>query len=90
MNKKQDVCISHILFPWETFEEQKEREKREKENNGSRWTDEFCKEVREHILRYSKLEEVALRSASLYEIYKLVPVHLRGELFNGISLPMWR
>jgi hypothetical protein len=41
MKKKEEVYISHVLFPWETFAAQAEREQRERENGGARWTDEF-------------------------------------------------
>lgn len=57
MRKNETVYITHVLFPWETFCEQREREKREKENGGTRWTDEFCKIVRENALRYSNRVE---------------------------------
>lgn len=89
MGKNKEIHITHVLFPWENFCEQAERENHEKKNGGTRWTDEFCKTVRTNVLRYSELEDIALRSASLYEVYVLVPFHLRSEIFAGVSLPVW-
>ncbi len=54
--KKEQIYISHVLFPWETFEKQGQREKRERENGGIRWTKEFKREVRENIVRYANME----------------------------------
>lgn len=52
--KKQETdCISHVLFPWETFAAQAEREERERANGGERWTEEFLQESRENVLRYA-------------------------------------
>lgn len=53
MRKKEEIFISHVLFPWETFAAQAEREQRERKNGGARWTESFRKEVRENILRYA-------------------------------------
>ena len=69
MKKKEEIYISHVLFPWETFAEQAEREQRERENGGARWTDEFRKEIRENILRYANTENAAIRNSSLNEVY---------------------
>lgn len=101
MKKKEEVYISHVLFPWETFAAQAEREQRERENGGARWTDEFRKEVRENILRYANTEffssekhehaEImnrAMRNTSLNEVYRLVPYHFRSELFAGVYFPI--
>lgn len=85
--EKSEVYITHVLFPWETFAQQEERESREIENDGARWTDEFIAEVRQNIERYAAFEDLALRNSLLTDVYKLVPVHFRNELFAGIS---WR
>ena len=98
MRKQGEVYISHVLFPWETFAEQREREERERENGGDRWTEDFLQEVREHVLRYAN-EEVfspaeheyaefmnkSLRSSNLNDVYKLVPFHFRARVFSGVS-----
>lgn len=89
MKKKEEIYISHVLFPWETFAEQAEREQRERENGGARWTDEFRKEIRENILRYANTENAAIRNSSLNEVYRLVPYHFRSELFAGVYFPIW-
>ena len=54
MKKKEEIFISHVLFPWETFAAQAEREQRERKNGGARWTDEFRKEVRKKYLAVCK------------------------------------
>lgn len=56
MRKKEEIFISHVLFPWETFAAQAEREQRERKNGGARWTESFRKEVRENILRYANTD----------------------------------
>ena len=56
MRKKEEIFISHVLFPWETFAAQAERELRERKNGGARWTESFRKEVRENILRYANTD----------------------------------
>lgn len=95
MAKMKSLCygggdlISHVLFPWETFAEQGEREKRELEANGARWTPEFRKIVRGHILRYADMKIPAIRSSCLNEVYRLTPIHFRGELFSGVSFPLF-
>lgn len=103
MKKKEEIYISHVLFPWETFAAQAEREQRERANGGARWTDEFRKEVRENILRYAntifyseekygehaEIMNKAMRNSSLNEAYRLVPYHFRSELFAGVSFPIW-
>lgn len=53
MKKQETVYISHVLFPWETFAAQAEREERERMNGGTRWTEEFLQEIRENVLRYA-------------------------------------
>ncbi len=87
--KKEQIYISHVLFPWETFEKQGQREKRERKNGGIRWTKEFKREVRENIVRYANMEDQAIRNSSLNEVYRLVPIHFRSELFEGVSFPIW-
>ena len=103
MRKKEEIFISHVLFPWETFAAQAEREQRERKNGGARWTDEFRKEVRKNILRYANTEffspdkygehagimNKAMRNSNLNELYRLVPYHFRSELFAGVSFPLW-
>lgn len=85
----QEILISHVLFPWETFKDQREREQREKENGGIRWTEEFRKEIRQNIVRYSEMENQALRNSNLNEVYKMIPCHFRNELFKGVTFPIW-
>lgn len=87
--KKEQVCISHVLFPWETFQTQGQREERECANGGTRWTEEFKNEVRDNILRYAGMEDLALRNSLLNDIYKLVPFHFKQELFQGVSFSVW-
>lgn len=103
MKKKEEIYISHVLFPWETFAAQAEREQRERKNGGARWTESFRKEVRENILRYANTEffspdkygehagimNKAMRNSTLNELYRLVPFHFRSELFAGVSFPLW-
>ena len=87
--KKEEIYISHVLFPWETFSAQAEREQREKEQNGARWTEDFLKEIRSNILRYADMKDLALRNSFLNEVYKMCPFHFREELFAGVSFPKW-
>lgn len=81
MRKKEEIFISHVLFPWETFAAQAEREQRERKNGGARWTESFRKEVRENILRYANTtffpEEKYITSAV---------VNVRGRCRAKISL----
>lgn len=99
---KKAVYISHVLFPWETFAAQAEREQREQENDGVRWTDDFKREVREHILnyanesffssekyKYAHVMNQMLRNGLLNDVYRLVPIHFRKELFAGISFKIF-
>ena len=53
MKKTENVYITHVLFPWETFAAQSEREARERASGGDRWTEDFLREVRENVLRYA-------------------------------------
>lgn len=46
MKKTENVYITHVLFPWETFAAQSEREARERASGGDRWTEDFLREVR--------------------------------------------
>ena len=52
MKKTENVYITHVLFPWETFAAQSEREARD-------------------------------------DVYRLVPLHFREEVFAGVSFPIW-
>lgn len=87
--KRKGIYISHVLFPWETFAAQAEREQRELENDGARWTDEFLEEVRENVLRYANETNLALRNCSLNDIYRLVPFHFRNKIFSGVYFPIF-
>ena len=87
--KKEEIYISHVLFPWETFSAQAEREQREKEQNGARWTEDFLKEIRSNILLYADMKDLSLRNSLLNEVYKMCPFHFREELFAGVSFPEW-
>ncbi len=87
--KKEQVFISHVLFPWESFQAQGQREERERTNGGVRWTEEFNKEVRDNILRYASMKDPALRNSLLNDVYKIVPFHFRTELFQGVVFPIW-
>lgn len=87
--KKAEIYISNVKFPWETFSDVNNREEREKQNGGSRWTDEFKSEVRKNIIRYAGMENEAIRNSNLNDIYKLTPFHFRNELFKGIVFPIW-
>lgn len=89
MIRKQEISISHVLFPWETFEAQGKRESLEKSNGGVRWTEDFRKEVRVNVLRYAAMENEAVRNSCLNDVYKLVPCHFRNELFQGVYFPIW-
>lgn len=65
MKKKEEIYISHVLFPWETFAAQAEREKRERENGGARWTDKPSLRDTLHIKRpIYELSTVCSRSES--------------------------
>lgn len=57
MKKTENVYITHVLFPWETFAAQSEREARERASGGDRWTENFLREVRENVLRYANKPE---------------------------------
>ena len=87
--KKEHVYISNVLFPWETFQAQGEREERERANNGARWTEEFRQEVRSHILEYANKKDLALRNLLLNDVYQMVPFHFRTELYQGVLFPIW-
>lgn len=87
--EKKLVYISHVLFPWETFQAQGERETRELANDGTRWTEEFKAEVRSNILRYAEMEDLVLRNSGLNDVYKHTPFHFRDELFSGVLFPVW-
>lgn len=87
--KKEQIYISHVLFPWETFQEQGQREERERANGGARWTEKFKKEVRDNILGYANMKDPALRNSLLNDVYKMVPFHFRTELFKGVHFPIW-
>ena len=93
--KRPDIFISHVMFPWENFQAQKERDQRERKNGGKRWTEEFQREVRGHILRYSAIPtkgdyaKLALRNSCLNDVYRLVPYHYRKELFQGVYFPIF-
>ena len=102
MKKKEEIYISHVLFPWETFAAQAERERRERENGGARWTEEFLQEVRENVLRYaneaffSRAEfehadfmNKAMRNSSLNDVYNIVPFHFRKRIFEGVYFPIF-
>ena len=89
MTKKNDVCISYVRFPWETFGAQAEREAREAKNDGDRWIEEFLAEVRSNIEIYAAEPDEALRNCLLNDVWNLTPVHFRRELFAGISFPVW-
>lgn len=60
MKKTENVYITHVLFPWETFAAQSEREARERASGGDRWTEDFLREVRE---KRSAIRERAVFSA---------------------------
>lgn len=45
MKKTENVYITHVLFPWETFAAQSEREARERASGGDRWTEDFLREA---------------------------------------------
>lgn len=100
--KKEEVFISHVLFPWETFADQAKREQREIENGGARWTEEFLQEVRENVLRYANepffspkeykhadIMNKSMRNSSLNDVYNLVPFHFRERIFEGIYFPIF-
>lgn len=102
MKKQETVYISHVLFPWETFAAQAEREERERANGGTRWTEEFLQEIRENVLRYATeqffspeefegaaIMNKAMRNSSLNDVYYLVPLHFRKKIFEGISFPIF-
>ena len=102
MKKKEEIYITHVLFPWETFSAQAEREERERANDGARWTEEFLQEVRENVLRYANeqffspeehehadIMNRSMRNDSLNDVYKLVPFHYRSRIFEGVSFPVF-
>lgn len=76
-----------MLFPWETFKQQAERERRERQT-GVRWSDEFVSEIRLHVMEYASQltgeyrKDVAL-VANLNETWRLLPYHMRHEIFEG-------
>ena len=102
MKKTENVYITHVLFPWETFAAQSEREARERASGGDRWTEDFLREVRENVLRYAnepffppdefkhaEFMNTSMRNSCLNDVYRLVPLHFREEVFAGVSFPIW-
>lgn len=102
MKKTENVYITHALFPWETFAAQSEREARERASGGDRWTEDFLREVRENVLRYAnepffppdefkhaEFMNTSMRNSCLNDVYRLVPLHFREEVFAGVSFPIW-
>ena len=102
MKKAENVYITHVLFPWETFAAQSEREARERASGGDRWTEDFLREVRENVLRYAnepffppdefkhaEFMNTSMRNSCLNDVYRLVPLHFREEVFAGVSFPIW-
>lgn len=102
MKKTENVYITHVLFPWETFAAQSEREARERASGGDRWTEDFLREVRENVLRYANepffppdefkhagFMNTSMRNSCLNDVYRLVPLHFREEVFAGVSFPIW-
>ena len=80
--------MTSILLPWETFAEQAERERRERET-GERWTDELLADVRSHVLDYASQltgdykADIVPRHL-LYETWRLLPYHFRAEVFGDV------
>lgn len=83
--------LPSIRSPWETYSDQAQREARERENGNARWTEELLFEVRQRVRGYEddldkgwceRLCAVHL----LITTYKLVPLHLRGEIFGAKSI----
>lgn len=68
MKKTENVYITHVLFPWETFAAQSEREARE---------------------RAAEFMNTSMRNSCLNDVYRLVPLHFREEVFAGVSFPIW-
>ena len=102
MKKTENVYITHVLFPWETLAAQSEREARERASGGDRWTEDFLREVRENVLRYAnepffppdefkhaEFMNTSMRNSCLNDVYSLVPLHFREEVFAGVSFPIW-
>lgn len=102
MKKTENVYITHVLFPWETFAAQSEREARERASGGDRWTEDFLREVRENVLRYAnepffppdefkraEFMNTSMRNSCLNDVYRLVPLHFHEEVFAGVSFPIW-
>lgn len=76
-----------MLFPWETFRQQAERERRERQT-GVYWPDEFLAEIRGHVREYAsqltgEYVKDVVPKACLNETWRLLPYHMRHEVFDG-------
>lgn len=69
------------MAPFETFREHGEREK-----SGVPYNEAFMQRCREKALEYDKLDAF-LRGPLLRDLRKCVPLHYRGKVFDGISVP---
>ena len=85
MKKTENVYITHVLFPWETFAAQSEREARERASGGDYWTEDFLRDEFKH----AGFMNTSMRNSCLNDVYRLVPLHFREEVFAGVSFPIW-
>lgn len=82
-----DFRLPSVLFPWESFKDQAEREARETANDNRRWTEEFLLEVKQKVNEYeADLDagwvERTCAVSNLNDVYRIVPYHFRGKVFD--------
>lgn len=67
------------IAPFETFEQHYIRS-----NSNEPFNDKFLADCRSAAIRYDK-EDIFLRGTLLRDLRKAVPLHFRGNVFEGIS-----
>lgn len=67
------------MAPFETF-----RDHLARAESGTPYNEAFLAKCRDAAVRYDK-EDVFLRSILLDDLWRSVPVHSRGKIFDGIS-----
>lgn len=73
-----------MMAPFETF-----REHGKRAASKAPYSDAFIARCREAALKYDK-EDDFLRGPLLRDLRVCIPLHRRGEVFDGISVPEYR
>ena len=68
------------MAPFETFADHSKRERSSEPYNAA-----FIKRCREKALEYDHDDCKALRAGNLQDLYRCVPFHFRGKVFDGIT-----